>query len=64
MEDVEDVLLNEANPIDISNASGYPIAFGYTSGGTYLAVVFELVDDAPETLRPITAFEVPERERP
>jgi uncharacterized DUF497 family protein len=39
-----------------SRSTGRPIAFGYTSGGRYLACVFELLDES--TVYPITAFEV------
>ncbi len=34
-------------------------AFGWTSTGRHLAVVYELVDDDPLTLRPVTAYDVP-----
>jgi len=38
-----------------SKSSGRPIAFGETSEGRWLAVVFIEIDD--ETVYPITAFE-------
>jgi uncharacterized DUF497 family protein len=41
-----------------SRATGRPIAFGYTSGGKYLACVYELVD--PDTVLPVTAYEIQE----
>jgi hypothetical protein len=34
--------------------------FGYTSAGRYIAVVFEVIDDEPITIYPVTAYEVPE----
>jgi hypothetical protein len=36
-----------------------PTAFGWTSTGRHLAVVYELVDDDPLTLRPLPAYDVP-----
>ncbi len=36
------------------------ITFGYTSSNRYVAVVWEHVMDDPLTMRPITAYEVPE----
>jgi hypothetical protein len=39
-----------------SRTSGRPIAFGYTSDGRYICVVYEEVDE--HTLYPVTAFEV------
>jgi hypothetical protein len=43
----------------VSRSSGLPTAFGWTSTGRHLAVVYELVDDDPLTLRPVTAYDVP-----
>jgi len=60
MDDVEDVLLDPHSEISVSRSSGEPIAFGYTSQGVYIAVVFEHIDDDPLTLYPITAYEAPE----
>ena len=36
-----------------------PTAFGWTSTGRHLAVVYEVVDDDPLMLRPVTAYDVP-----
>ena len=47
----------------LNHLEGYPIVFGYTSTGRYLAVVFEHLDENPLTLRPITAYDAPERRR-
>jgi uncharacterized DUF497 family protein len=55
MENVEDVLFNPVDR-DVSRSSGYPMVFGYTSDGRYIAVVYERVDET--TVYPITAFEV------
>ena len=53
MEEVEEVLLDVENEVHRSRTSGYPITFGYTSEGRFIAVVFEHVDADPLTLRPI-----------
>ena len=63
VEEAEEVLLDDGNEVFTSRSSGYPIVFGYTSTGRYLAVVFEHVDEDPLTLRPITAYDAPERRR-
>lgn len=59
IEEVEEVLLDRRSNRAVSRSSGLPMAFGYTSTGRYLAVVYELVDDDPLTLRPVTAYDVP-----
>ena len=59
MDEVEDVLLNPANQVTVSRTSGNPIVFGYTETGRYIAVLFELIDDNPRTLYPLTAYDVP-----
>ena len=56
-EDVEDVLLG-VHELDTARSSGNPIAFGFTSSGEYICVVFEWVDD--ERVYPITAYVVEE----
>ena len=56
-EDVEDVLFG-IQELDTSRSSGSPIAFGFTSGGEYICVVFEWVDD--ETVYPVTAYPLEE----
>jgi hypothetical protein len=62
IDEVEEVLLDRDSEDTISLSSGQPITFGYTSGGRYLAVVWEHVDDNPFTMYPITAYDAPERE--
>ena len=42
----------------VSRASGLPCVFGYTPDGTYIIVVYELLD--ADTIYPITAYAVPE----
>lgn len=46
---------------DISRSSGRPVIFGDTSSGRHLMVVYEEVDS--ETVYPVTAYEVPRRQR-
>lgn len=63
-DEVEEILLNPANPTLTSRTSGEQITFGYTSAGRYLAIVWERVQDVPFTVFPITAYDAPEpRER-
>ncbi len=54
-EEVEEVLENP-DGIETSRSSGHPIAFGETSGGRLIAVVYEEVDE--DTVYPVTAYEV------
>ena len=56
-EEVEEVVLDPERT-STSRTSGRPIAFGYTSGGRYLAVIYEQIDES--TVYPITAYEVEE----
>ena len=49
-------VLREPVALDVSRSSGRPIAFGITSSGRHLAVVFERLDRV--TVYPITAYEV------
>ena len=59
-EEVEEVLQN-AEDSDISRSSGHPVVFGDTSTGRHLMVVYEEVE--PDTVYPITAYDVPGRRR-
>ena len=53
--------INENTTFDLSDSSGRPIAFGATSTGRFIAVVFEVLNLAdPLVIRPITAYDVPE----
>ncbi len=63
-EEVEDVLNNRANRTTVSISSSQPITFGWTSTGRYIAVVWELVEDDPRVIYPITAYPVPEPGEP
>ena len=57
-EEVEDVIENPWDE-DISRSSGRPVAFGYTSTGRHLMVVYEQID--ADTVYPVTAYDVPRR---
>lgn len=59
IEEAEEILLNPHSSRAVSRSSGLPTAFGWTSTGRHLAVVYELVHDDPLTLRPVTAYDVP-----
>ena len=54
-EEVEEVLQDPAG-IETSRSSGHTIAFGETSTGLLIAVVYEKIDK--DTVYPITAYEV------
>jgi uncharacterized DUF497 family protein len=60
-EEVESALFDENTTFDVSHSSGRPIAFGNTTAGRFIAVVFEVLNPAdPLIIRPITAYDVPE----
>lgn len=59
LEEAEEVLLDPRSSRAVSRSSGLPTAFGWTSTGRHLAVVYELVGDDPLTFRPVTAYDVP-----
>ncbi len=59
IEEAEEVLLDPRSSRAVSRSSGLPTAFGWTSTGRHLAVVFEQVDEDPATLRPVTAYDTP-----
>jgi hypothetical protein len=40
-----------------SQSSGRPITFGATSTGKYIAVVFDVVEEDPLSVYPVTAYE-------
>ena len=58
-EEVEEVLNDPRSSFGVSESSGLPMAFGWTSTGRHLTVVFERVEADPPTVRPVTAYEVP-----
>lgn len=60
-EEVEEVLRNPTDE-DISRSSGRPVVFGDTSTGRHVMVVYDQIDR--RTVYPVTAYEVPRRQRP
>lgn len=56
-DDVEHVLANFESQA-VSHSSGLPCVFGHTPDGTFIIVVYELLDE--DTINPVTAYEVPE----
>lgn len=56
-EEVEEVLANPEH-LATSRSSGLPVAFGSTSTGRFIAVIFQEIDD--DTARPVTAYDVEE----
>jgi hypothetical protein len=55
-EEVEEVLNDRHSRTVFSASSGRPVTFGWTSAGRYLAVVWEVADEDPLTVYPITAY--------
>ncbi|MBU4273603.1 MAG: hypothetical protein KKE86_14725 [Planctomycetes bacterium] len=55
IDEVEHVLRNPKS-YGTSRGSGYPMVFGYTPAGEYIAVVYEELDD--DTVYPLTAFPI------
>ncbi len=59
-DEVEEVLDGHYHEYFFSREEPYnAITFGETTTGKHLAVLFEVVDPVPPTVRPITAFEAP-----
>jgi uncharacterized DUF497 family protein len=56
VEEVESVLY-AADEVVASQSSGRPITFGETDTGKYIAVVFEIVEEDPLAVYPVTAYE-------
>jgi uncharacterized DUF497 family protein len=56
IEEVEEVLYAAAEVV-ASNSSGRPIVFGDTSSGKHIAVVFDVIDEDPLVVYPVTAYE-------
>ena len=59
-EEVEEVLQDRRSRQTVSHTSGNRLAFGYTSTGRHLAVVWEKALDDPLTAYPLTAYDAPE----
>jgi len=60
-QEVEEVF-QSATDGDISRSSGRPVVFGDTSMGRHLMVVYEEIE--ANAVYPVTAYDVPRRERP
>jgi hypothetical protein len=60
VEDVEHVLKNPTEK-GTSTSTGLPAVWGYTPDDRFIIVVYEEI--AEGTVRPVTAYEVPERRR-
>ena len=58
VEEVEEVLRSPSSRAGRSRSSGLPISFGWTSGGRYLAVVWDLANEDPRMVYPVTAYDV------
>jgi uncharacterized DUF497 family protein len=62
IDEVEAILYDPRSQVEDSRSSERPIAFGTTTEGRRLAVVFEIEpDDDLVLIRPVTAFPVPDR---
>ncbi len=59
VEEVEEVVNNRRNNTIRGHSSGFPLTFGWTSSGKHTAVIWELVEDDPRRIRPITAYPTP-----
>lgn len=57
IDDVEEVLVNSTSE-GTSASSGRPCVWGYSLERIYIIVVYEEID--PDTIRVVTAYEVPE----
>ena len=60
-EEVEEVFQN-ATDSDSSRSTGRLVVFGDTKAGRHLLVVYEEID--VDTVYPVTAYDVPRRQRP
>ena len=58
-DEVDDVLLDTSLPVDRSRTTGRPCKFGWTSSGKYIFVVWDVVNEDPPIVCPVTAYEVP-----
>jgi hypothetical protein len=58
-DEVEEVLRDDESEIGVSRSSGRPTAFGWTSAGERIAVVFKVMSEDPRLIYPISAYPVP-----
>jgi uncharacterized DUF497 family protein len=59
VEEFEEVFFDPRSRTGRSRSTGRPQAFGETSTGKYITVIWEEVLEDPRTIYPITAYEVP-----
>jgi hypothetical protein len=59
VEEVEEVLRDPATRTGRSRTSGRPQAFGWTSTGKYITVIWDEILKDPRTIYPVTSYEVP-----
>ena len=59
-DEFDDVLLDDSIPTAFSDSTGRPCKFGYTSTGRHIIVIWDVIDDDPLTIYPVTAYDVPE----
>jgi len=58
VDEFEEVFYGYRSEATVSNSTGLPITFGWTSTGRYLAIVWEFVSDDPLAIYPVTAYDV------
>jgi hypothetical protein len=59
-EEVEELLYDHEGEVEVSEESGNPIIFGWTTTGKHIAVIFIFEDDPDLVIvRPKTAYPVP-----
>ena len=59
-DEVEDVLDDPDASGGISRSTGRPIVWGWSFTGKHILVVFDILEDDPLVIRPVTAYEIPE----
>ena len=62
-DEVDEVLLDPSIQMHSSSSSDRPVKFGWTSTGKHIIVIWEDVNDDPRMIYPVTAYEVPPRQR-
>ncbi len=58
-DEVDEVLFNDSIPIERSRSTGRPCKFGWPTTGKHIIVVWDVVNDDPPIIAPVTAYEVP-----
>jgi hypothetical protein len=57
-EEVDSVLLNPAIRPSVSHSSGRPCKFGWTDTGKHIIVIWNVENEDPLVVYPVTAYEV------